>query len=273
METLFQIIAAITLLVGSLFSVFGILGMFRFPDVYTRLHATGKVSVFGAVLVLIATILMTPLGLGKGLVLIALLLLSAPVVSHAIVSAAYRAGIPMVGVTRDELSEHLPKIERQESDLVWLYLGKGRLGIDHRPGQHKIARLKSVGVDVVVTLLRESEGAAQVGAIVEKESLEWIWLPIPDGQPPDGESLDQFITAIPDLSKRLDNGQSIFVHCSAGIHRTGMVSLAILRYRGFSEADALSLIAQMRIHTYNGLRSDHRKWAGQFAQSQGSFFQ
>jgi multicomponent Na+:H+ antiporter subunit G len=266
METLFQVLAAIALLVGSLFSIVGILGMFRFPDVYTRLHATGKVSVFGAVLVLFATILLTPLGVGKGLVLIALLLLSAPVVSHAIVSAAYRAGIPMERVSQDDLSEHLAKIERIEPDLVWLYLGNGRLGIDHRPGQHRIRMLKSAGADVVVTLLRESEGARAVENWVKQEAMEWMWLPMPDGRPPVGELLDQFIEAIPEISKRLDHHQSVFIHCSAGIHRTGMIALAVLRYRGLSEADAMALLAQMRIHTYNGLRSNHRKWAAQFAQ-------
>jgi multicomponent Na+:H+ antiporter subunit G len=109
METLLQIIGLVALLVGTLFSILGILGMLRFPDVYTRLHATGKVSVFGAVLLLIAGIALTPLSLGKGLVLIGLLLLSAPAVSHAIVSAAYRTGIPMKSSYQDELRKHLPK--------------------------------------------------------------------------------------------------------------------------------------------------------------------
>jgi len=109
MEMLPQIIGLIALLVGTLFSIIGILGMLRLPDVYTRLHATGKVSVFGAVLLLVAGISLTPLSLGKGLVLIGLLLLSAPSVSHAIASAAYRTGIPMKSNYPDELRKHLPK--------------------------------------------------------------------------------------------------------------------------------------------------------------------
>ncbi|MGW8251336.1 MAG: monovalent cation/H(+) antiporter subunit G [Anaerolineales bacterium] len=105
METFFQIIGVLALLAGTLFSFLGILGMIRMPDVYTRLHATGKVSVFGAVLILVAAIALTPLSLWKGLVLIILLMLSAPEVSHAIASAAYRAGIPMKSAARDDLQE------------------------------------------------------------------------------------------------------------------------------------------------------------------------
>lgn len=103
MQALLQIIGLLALLLGTLFSILGILGMIRFPDVYTRLHATGKVSVFGAVLLLIAGIALTPLSLGKGLVLIGLLLLSAPAVTHAIASAAYRTGIPMKSASQDDL--------------------------------------------------------------------------------------------------------------------------------------------------------------------------
>jgi multicomponent Na+:H+ antiporter subunit G len=32
----------------------------RLPDVYTRLHATGKVSVFGVVMLLLAAVFWTP---------------------------------------------------------------------------------------------------------------------------------------------------------------------------------------------------------------------
>jgi multicomponent Na+:H+ antiporter subunit G len=105
MEIVIQIIGLLALLSGTMFSILGVVGMVRLPDVYTRLHATGKVSVFGAVLVLVAAISLTPLSIWKGLVLIILLMLSAPEVSHAIASAAYRAGIPMKSAARDDLKD------------------------------------------------------------------------------------------------------------------------------------------------------------------------
>lgn len=114
MVGLLQILGLIALLTGTLFSILGILGLLRLPDVYTRLHATGKVSVYGTVLLLIAAILLTPLSLGKGLVLIGFLLLSAPAVAHAISSAAYQAGIPMKSAQRDDLRRRSPRAGKPE---------------------------------------------------------------------------------------------------------------------------------------------------------------
>lgn len=109
-----QIIGSLFLILGTAFSMLGILGMLRLPDVYTRLHATGKVSSLGAVFLLVAAIFLTPLSVGKGLVLIGLLLLATPAVSHAIASAAYRIGIPIKAGQRDDLRTRLPKIKPHE---------------------------------------------------------------------------------------------------------------------------------------------------------------
>lgn len=114
MTTILQLIAIVAVMVGTLFSLVGILGYFRLPDVYTRLHATGKVGIFGVVLLLVAAVSATSLSIGKGLVLIALLLIAGPVASHAIASAAYRIGIPIMG-KRDDLQQEM-EIERDKKD-------------------------------------------------------------------------------------------------------------------------------------------------------------
>lgn len=101
-----QLIALLAIIVGTTFSILGVLGFIRFPDVYTRLHATGKVGVFGVVLLTIAAVNLTLIGFGKGLILIVLLLVTGPVISHAVISAAYRIGIPMHDVSRDDIAQH-----------------------------------------------------------------------------------------------------------------------------------------------------------------------
>lgn len=104
LETLGYLIAIVAVVVGTAFSAIGVLGLVRMPDVYTRLHATGKVGVFGGVLLLIAAIFIAPLNWSKALVLMALLMIAGPIVSHAISSAAYRLGIPMKAAIKDELA-------------------------------------------------------------------------------------------------------------------------------------------------------------------------
>jgi multicomponent Na+:H+ antiporter subunit G len=115
-EVILQFIVLILILIGTLFSVVGVIGFLRLPDVYTRLHATGKVSVFGVVLLLLAAVFWTPVGIGKDLVLIGLLMLAGPVATHTIASAAYRLGIPMRMAVRNDLKdvEPQPEMEMEE---------------------------------------------------------------------------------------------------------------------------------------------------------------
>ena len=105
MENILIFIAILAVCIGTFFSLTGMLGYLRFPDVYTRLHATAKVSVFGAVFLIVAAISWTPLTFGKGLVLISLLLISGPVISHALASAAYRIKVPLNNAVREDLNQ------------------------------------------------------------------------------------------------------------------------------------------------------------------------
>ncbi len=99
-----QFVAILAIVVGTFFSLVGVLGMVRLPDVYSRLHATGKVGIYGVVLLLVAAAIWTPLGWGRALLLIVLLMVTGPVAAHAIASAAYRIGEPMKNSIRDDLS-------------------------------------------------------------------------------------------------------------------------------------------------------------------------
>ena len=109
MELFTQILAIFFLVVGTLLSLIGVIGFIRLPDVYTRLHATGKVSVFGVVFLLVAAILLTPLSLWKGLLLIFFVLMASPSVSHSVASAAYKAGLPMTDPARNDLKGKLER--------------------------------------------------------------------------------------------------------------------------------------------------------------------
>ncbi len=99
------------LYVGVLFSLTGVVGMIRFRDVYTRIHAAGKVATLGVAFIVIAAALFQP-QMGLRAVLLALfLLMTAPVSSMVIASAAHRSrdDQPMTydGVeVRDDLAQH-----------------------------------------------------------------------------------------------------------------------------------------------------------------------
>lgn len=86
-----EVLAWITLLGGTAFSIVGVLGLLRFPDVYTRLHAVGKVGVFGVSILLVAAVLAYPAWFGRAAVLVFFLTLAGPVLGHAIGRAARRS--------------------------------------------------------------------------------------------------------------------------------------------------------------------------------------
>lgn len=105
MELIGQIVTITAVIIGTAFSLLGILGFIRMPDVYTRLHATGKVGVFGVVFLLIASAIWIPQGFGKAILLAFFLLLTGPVTSHALASAGYRLGIPLNPDFRNDLEQ------------------------------------------------------------------------------------------------------------------------------------------------------------------------
>ena len=116
METIQLILAIAAVVAGTFFSIVGIVGYWRLPDVYTRLHATGKVGTFGVVLLLLAGIATPQLGIGKALLLAVLLLISGPVTSHAMSSAAYRLKIPLKRSIRDDLETRIKQGSVQQGE-------------------------------------------------------------------------------------------------------------------------------------------------------------
>ena len=118
LTTIGYLFAILFVIIGTAFSIVGVLGYVRLPDVYTQIHAIGKVGVFGVVFLLMGVIFLPTLGSARGLVLIVLLMLSGPIVSHAIQSAAYRFGVPMKDPVEDALESQwqLDHVQRKTHD-------------------------------------------------------------------------------------------------------------------------------------------------------------
>jgi multicomponent Na+:H+ antiporter subunit G len=101
--TFIEFLAAVALALGTFFSVVGIIGMVRMPDVYSRIHAAGKVSTLGILGLLAgATLLMPEIAL-RAAALGLFLVMTSPVAAHAIASAAHRQGVARTGAIRDDL--------------------------------------------------------------------------------------------------------------------------------------------------------------------------
>ena len=104
----------IFLAIGVFFNLLAGLGLLRFPDVYTRLHAGTKCTTFGSIFICGAVILIglrawftggsdgSILTIHTVIALIAIMLTN-PTGAHAIARAAHRSGVKPVGAVIDEL--------------------------------------------------------------------------------------------------------------------------------------------------------------------------
>ena len=90
-----EILSIIFVIAGLFFLVVAAIGIIRFPDVFTRSHAVSLTDSFGAFLLLIGIALYEGLSMNvlKILAVLSLLYLQNPVIAHATLLAAVRAGV------------------------------------------------------------------------------------------------------------------------------------------------------------------------------------
>lgn len=83
------------LVLGGVFGLVGALGLHRFPDFYTRTHASGLVDSFSAPMILIGLLLQAhhPLVAIKLVLILLFLFFTSPTAGHALVRAAFFHGL------------------------------------------------------------------------------------------------------------------------------------------------------------------------------------
>ena len=88
-------LASVFLALGFFFIFTGVLGILRFPDFYTRLHAMGKTDTLGVALMAlgIAVLAGPTLNGAKILFVIMFVGMASPIATHALGRAAHRAGL------------------------------------------------------------------------------------------------------------------------------------------------------------------------------------
>ena len=90
MEILLNVSSGLFLLIGSFLCLTGGIGILRFPDFYTRMHAVGVTETLATAMILIGLILYSPDFLVdvKLLIILLMTLFLSPTTSHALANAA-----------------------------------------------------------------------------------------------------------------------------------------------------------------------------------------
>lgn len=116
MMEIITLIVYILLGIGVFFNVLAAIGLLRFPDVYTRLHAGTKCTTFGSIFIIGSVIILGLrswyLGDANGSVLaihsvgaLLAILVTNPTGAHAIARAAHKSGVKPAQALIDTLEE------------------------------------------------------------------------------------------------------------------------------------------------------------------------
>lgn len=92
-----DIVISILMLIGASFILVAALGILRFPDLYTRMHAASKASSLGlgCLLAAVAVAYPTPSVIVKCVLVLLFIFLTVPIAAHMIGRAAYLLKVPL----------------------------------------------------------------------------------------------------------------------------------------------------------------------------------
>jgi multicomponent Na+:H+ antiporter subunit G len=90
-----DVVSWICLVAGVAFAMIGAIGLLRFPDLFTRMHAAGVVDTIAVGLVLLGLALQAPSWLvaAKLVLIFVFILFTSPTATHALARAALNGGV------------------------------------------------------------------------------------------------------------------------------------------------------------------------------------
>ena len=140
-----------------------------------------------------------------------------------------------------------------------------------RPKKRDIKRLKDeFNVNYIITILHSKEQPEIVQKYVEEISsdITWINLPLQGANMAlfmNSQVQNIIINCLLNLYNEMQKRHLIiYIHCAAGVHRTGTVLYTILRMTGETPESAMQAIKQIRLETYNNCGDNRIKYAEEF---------
>ncbi len=137
-----------------------------------------------------------------------------------------------------------------------LVTGPGRLGLSACPGrpdlggtvEDDVAKLRSLGVDVAVTLVDDRElefyGVFGLRGALRKAGLQNIHFPMRDAEPPTDLLATRALCQ--ELLRWLGEGKEVLIHCIGGWGRSGTIAASLLIHEGHTAQDAISQVRRAR---------------------------
>lgn len=104
---IFDIISGVLLALGVFFAFSGAVGLFRFPDFFTRVHAASVTDSIATILIITGLLLQTSFDLNtaKLLFILLFLMITSPTASHALAKSARHGGLLTLAETNKKNKE------------------------------------------------------------------------------------------------------------------------------------------------------------------------
>ncbi|WP_034492304.1 monovalent cation/H(+) antiporter subunit G [Afifella pfennigii] len=117
MTEVIHVIVGLMLVVGSVFALVAAVGLLRFPDLYTRMHAASKAGTLGSGLLILALALVAPQldVFTRAVAGVIFFLLTTPVSAHLLARAAYLAGVKPWARTQPDDYSHSVRAAQSDS--------------------------------------------------------------------------------------------------------------------------------------------------------------
>ncbi len=154
------------------------------------------------------------------------------------------------------LVDFLPQEELEVPGQLGLTLAPGKKTDEkdvqwERDLEDDLKRLREeYGVGVLVSLMERDEYSdLQIPELFQKaeqQGMAVLYLPIPDYGVPNASEDDDYRPFIEDIADRIEEGETVIVHCRGGLGRSGMVAASVLVALGHSAEDALGTVRGAR---------------------------
>lgn len=105
--SILDIISSFLLIAGVFFGISGAIGLFKFPDFFTRVHAASVTDSIAAILIIGGLLLQTSFDLNtaKLFFILVFLMITSPTASHALAKSARHGGLLTLAETREDQQE------------------------------------------------------------------------------------------------------------------------------------------------------------------------
>lgn len=143
----------------------------------------------------------------------------------------------------------------------------GLLAVGHRPRLRNLPHMHASGFTHIVSVLSHREDPESIRSACKDAGLLHVCIPIGTTKSLPKRRKPEIVQALDQLIRILNDGGCIYLHCSAGIHRTGMISAALLFYCGADAGTVRRLLKHLRPITAQELGEARFDWAATFSSS------